>query len=472
MAPEQIRGGELDARTDVYALGGVAFATITGQPPFGRVEGDVAKLYAHLNDPPPRASDRVPGLPPTIDAVLQRAMAKKPDERYPSAGEFSRALEAAVGEAPVEPKMPAAVLEPTEEIPRERTAPTRVERTDGRRRALGALAGLAVVALVVGTVALLAGGDDPANDDASGDGGQTGGAPVVGEPVDAGVFTLGVAAKEGLVLVADRDGNELAIIDEEAQEPLDPVEVGEEPESVFAGEPIVWVTNAGDGTVWRFDFADGSLVRNAEAAEITLPETPQDVAVADQAAWVTDARGTVTRIEPSSGEVGAVIPVGTEPYGVDVDPGNSDLVFVVNRRSDNVSVIDRVTQEDVFDGRVVETVPVGQRPKAVVVAFGAAWVTNTDEGSVSRIAASDPFRETKVRNVCGQPRDIAAGFGAIWVSCAEGKVARIEPGSDDASEVELGDIPGEPEGIAAGNDAVWVAMGDAGTVVPITPTDE
>ena len=64
MAPEQIRGGELDARTDVYALGGVAFATITGEPPFGQVEGDVAKLYAHLNDPPPRASDRVPGCRP------------------------------------------------------------------------------------------------------------------------------------------------------------------------------------------------------------------------------------------------------------------------------------------------------------------------------------------------------------------------------------------------------------------------
>ena len=58
MAPEQIRGGKLDARTDVYALGGVAFAALTGEPPFGQVDGDIAKLYAHLNDPPPRDGAR------------------------------------------------------------------------------------------------------------------------------------------------------------------------------------------------------------------------------------------------------------------------------------------------------------------------------------------------------------------------------------------------------------------------------
>ena len=89
MAPEQIRGGELDARTDVYALGCVAFATLTGEPPFARVEGDVAKLYAQLNDPPPLASERAPGLPPALDAVLAKAMAKAPGDRYPSAGEFA-----------------------------------------------------------------------------------------------------------------------------------------------------------------------------------------------------------------------------------------------------------------------------------------------------------------------------------------------------------------------------------------------
>ena len=392
MAPEQIRGGELDARTDVYALGGVAFATITGQPPFGRVEGDVAKLYAHLNDPPPRASDRVPGLPPAIDAVLQRAMAKKPDERYDSAREFARALEAAAaGSAEQSTVTAPVVVEPTEEAtppeepPTEPTAPTRVGPPEGRRRALGLLAGLAVVAAAVGAIALLGGGEEePAANEPS---------AAVGEPIDMGDDPLGVAAKEGLVLVADRENGELAVVDESERTPLDPETVGSDPEAVFAGDPIVWVTNSGDGTISRFEFAGGGLVPNEAKPTIPIEGSPQDVAVADQAAWVTSSNGTVTRIDPSTGTVGAVFPVGKDPYGVAVEPlpGDPDLVFIVNRGENTVSVIDRLEIGDVNAGEIAKrAIPVGDRPKAVVVDQGIAWVTNTDGDSVSRIRRPGP----------------------------------------------------------------------------------
>src|SRR5215204_2268755 len=85
VAPEQIRGGPVDGRTDVYALGGVLHFMLTGLPPFER-EGDEAKLWAHLHDPPPRPSD-VAGVPPGFDAVVARAMAKDPVDRHASAGE-------------------------------------------------------------------------------------------------------------------------------------------------------------------------------------------------------------------------------------------------------------------------------------------------------------------------------------------------------------------------------------------------
>jgi serine/threonine protein kinase len=89
-APEQIRGEHADARADVYALGAVLFHALTGRQPFPR-ESELAKMYAHLNDPAPAASPLAPGVPAALDAVIGNAMAKDPDERYQSAGDLARA---------------------------------------------------------------------------------------------------------------------------------------------------------------------------------------------------------------------------------------------------------------------------------------------------------------------------------------------------------------------------------------------
>ena len=101
VAPEQIRGERLDARADVYALGCVLYHSLAGVPPYQR-ESDEATLWAHLNDDPPSLHDRAPDVPASFDAVLARAMAKDPDDRFPSAGDLGRAALAAAGE-PVAP---------------------------------------------------------------------------------------------------------------------------------------------------------------------------------------------------------------------------------------------------------------------------------------------------------------------------------------------------------------------------------
>ena len=69
------------------------FAALTGAPPFLR-DTVPATMLAHLHDPPPRASD-TPGVPREFDRVLARALAKAPEDRYPSAGDFGRAAMAA-----------------------------------------------------------------------------------------------------------------------------------------------------------------------------------------------------------------------------------------------------------------------------------------------------------------------------------------------------------------------------------------
>jgi serine/threonine-protein kinase len=98
MAPEHLRGAPTDFRADVYALGCVLHTTLTGRPPFRRPTVP-ATITAHLHEPPPRPSS-TPGVPVAFDAVVARALAKDPADRYASAGDLGRAaLAAAAGEA-------------------------------------------------------------------------------------------------------------------------------------------------------------------------------------------------------------------------------------------------------------------------------------------------------------------------------------------------------------------------------------
>jgi serine/threonine protein kinase len=82
-APEQAAGQPVDGRTDGYALGCVLFECLTGHPPFPGGSGE-AVLLAHLESPPPRVTALRPDLPPAIDHVVARALAKAPADRFPS----------------------------------------------------------------------------------------------------------------------------------------------------------------------------------------------------------------------------------------------------------------------------------------------------------------------------------------------------------------------------------------------------
>ena len=94
VAPEQIRGEEVGPFTDVYSLGCMAVHLLTGQVPFpvGTEEG---KLWAHFSERPPQPSARVPELGKRFDALVARAMAKRPQDRHATAGELGAAMLAA-----------------------------------------------------------------------------------------------------------------------------------------------------------------------------------------------------------------------------------------------------------------------------------------------------------------------------------------------------------------------------------------
>ena len=108
LSPEQIAGGPVDGRVDVYALGCVLYECVTGEPPFRRTN-DLASLLAHTNDPIPRPSERRAELPEALDEVIARALAKDREARFPTCAALVEATEAALrGEVPALPPVPVA----------------------------------------------------------------------------------------------------------------------------------------------------------------------------------------------------------------------------------------------------------------------------------------------------------------------------------------------------------------------------
>jgi serine/threonine-protein kinase len=94
-APEQIEGLPVDGRTDQYALACAVFELLTGQAPFHRSES-FASIWAHLNKPPPSLRQRRTELPPAVDLVMTKALAKAQVDRYGTCWEFAEALREAL----------------------------------------------------------------------------------------------------------------------------------------------------------------------------------------------------------------------------------------------------------------------------------------------------------------------------------------------------------------------------------------
>jgi len=162
VAPEALRDDPIDQRADVYALGCVLFRMIAGVPPFAR-DHDAATIAAHLSDPPPLLSE-VSTSPPALDAVVNKALAKNPAERFATAGQFASAAREAINVGEAAPTAheetktrvapPGFAVRPAgNEAPTAAAGPAPRPRR-ARRAGVLMFAGLAAIAGAVGAIAV------------------------------------------------------------------------------------------------------------------------------------------------------------------------------------------------------------------------------------------------------------------------------------------------------------------------------
>jgi YVTN family beta-propeller protein len=426
VAPEQIRGDALDGRADQYALSCLLFECLTGSVPY-RARSDVAAIFAHLEEPVPRASERAAGLPAAVDAVLARGMAKQPEERFASCSELVAAARTALG---------------------------LVVTTRPARRRLATLTALLVAALAAAVLgAVLMRSDAPAAPPPKGTLTRVdartnevlGRTPVPGHPGNLAVtpggiwmadFTDGVlwryehgrlhripsngeprdlAALGDKIYVASDGEFLLGVVTRyDAASGMREQDRDLLACAVASGERVLWV--AGCPFVNRLSTREGPL---RELRKVFIPlRSPltvenqrmqsRELAIGAGSLWVLgdalDRR--MWRLDARTGEMLKTIELRFPPTAAAVAGGT---VWITD------ALDDRVVPVDVATGRALPAVEVGRGASGIVAGAGAVWVANTLDGTVSRI---DPVTRRVVATirVGGLPRGVAVGDGTVWVT--------------------------------------------------------
>jgi YVTN family beta-propeller protein len=448
VAPEQIEGEPVDGRTDVYALGGVLHFMLTGRPPFPR-DTELAKLFAHANAARPRPSESAPGLPPAIDDVVAKAMAKPPEERYQSAGELAAAAATALGEPapalpPVAPPTPSRASEGGETL--------RLRRTTRRRLplAIGALA--AVAAAAVAGVLAISGGDGSDGQPA------TSPQPKPDATIKVGKHPTGITVGGTNVWVASTGSHAVDPIDPATELAGKRIPVGGQPISVAVGFGSIWVVNHSADRLMRLDPA-----KRPTPISIPVGDQPTDVAIGGRWVWVTNGGSdTVSRVDPETNKVDASVHVGASPRAVATGEGG---VWVANIDGKSVSKIN--PREAATIGHPI--VSAFQRPGDLAVGSGSVWVIDNFNGTLTRIDP-DPARVVGEPIAVGShPRGVKTGFGYVWVANgADGTVTRIDPETGAPAGAPIG-VGKNPADVAVGLGSVWTANYDDSTVTRIRP---
>jgi hypothetical protein len=424
LAPEQIRRGKVDGRTDEYALACVLHECLSGTPPFRR-ETEAQTLWAHMQEEPPRL-----GAYPELIAVFARGLAKEAAQRYETCAAFVDDARSELGLGP---------------------SPTAVRR---RRLRVGrrlVLAGAALIAAAAAAVAFaLALGSEGRivalpNSVAAID-------PVSREVVAAvpvGAAPTTVAASDDWVWVINSGAGAGTIsrIDPNAHRVVKTFSVFGKPNDLLAAAGALWVGTT-EGEVFRIepssDLEEQSwLLPNAEKSSPFVFD-PGDgyLAYGADTVWAASFRA-ISRINPRTSELvpGTSAVWGRLAYGF-------GSIWTIG-----------------LERRLTRLAPVTLRPQATVeLSFGLVDVTVGD-GSVwlpdergHQVWRVDPARNVveDTYDVGGRTVAVAVGAGAVWAPSDDGALVRIDPTTGETERIDVG---GAPTGVAVGGGLVWVSVG-------------
>jgi streptogramin lyase len=451
VAPEQLRGDPVDGRADVYALGCVLYETLTGQVPFPR-EDDVAKLWAHISDTPPLATELAPDVPRRLAGVARRAMEKDPDDRFASARDMGRAGLAAVpggGDTGARARLAAS-----------RSAPPRTRRRLGAR---ALPAGLVVLAAAAGLAVLLLSRDDDAAEDAAPEQAQSAraavprSAEIVGRSIPVGDAPSAVAVTPaGGIWVANTGAETVTFIDSRRPRVRSRIPVGEDPKAIAAGPASVWVANFGDATITRIDIPTRRAV-----ATIPLGAAPVDLAAVTDTVWVATEDDRVLRIDARSNQVAKATRVSSA--GALALAG--DRLWVLDSFAGVMNLID--ARSGFLSG---SPVPLGRFPFDVAAGSTGAWASVAGEGVLKSVPASVSGPEPTTIAVGGRPEYLTLDRRWVWVTDSERDVVtRIDPRERRPAGGAV-PVPEDPSGIAATRDGgVWVTSAARDRITRLEP---
>jgi len=377
LAPEQLEGEHVDGRADQYSLGCLLYECLTGELVFPR-GSRLAMAWAHLEEEPPRPSRHRPGLPEAIDEVIARAMAKEPEQRYPTCGALISAARHAFGY--------------------ERAKPLH------RRRSLLFLAVAGLVALVaVAGAAVLATESD-------GHGNAAAPAPLY-------------ARADSLVRI-DPSTNTVSAV----------IRVGAHPLDAAAGGQSVWTYNRDDSTISEIDARTNRMLKTT-AISGGVPDQccslfAGPVLAADSSgAWFVNG---VEHDEPrlthvlAGGRGKREYPLGLIPSGVATGGG---AVWIVGHRGREYQVLrfdpgtGRTTAKTLFSRRV--------RVSSIIFGYRHVWVVSPSTATLYRIDPRSARRTGSVvlgRSRAARPETVPyAGWISIRLTDGGGTDVDVDP---------------------------------------------